>query len=225
MVSTGSPTGRPTGRSTGPSAGPSTGPARILLIRHAESTWNAVGRIQGWANAPLSEAGRSQSRRLARQLAAAGVAVREVVSSDLLRAAETAAIVGRALGCPAPTSDARWREREIGWWTGLTNAELAELHPELVARWRARQVGPPGGESDESLLARSHAALAAAGQRAGRHPEGVVLVVSHGALISLMERDAGAGPGGFPNLGGTWVDWSEEGPSFSGRLELSEAEL
>ena len=198
---------------------------RVLLVRHAESTWNAEGRIQGWSDAPLSPAGREQAAALADGLVAAGVAVGGVISSDLARAAETAAIVGRRFGCPPPVLDARWREREIGWWSGLTNEELARREPEQVARWRARQIGPPGGESDESVLARSRAALEEAGrQAAGLDPpdadkRGVVLVVSHGALISLLERTAG-GPGGFPNVAGAWVGWEAGTAVFGGRLEL-----
>jgi broad specificity phosphatase PhoE len=211
----------------GSGGGQATAVGRVLLVRHAESTWNAVGRIQGWADAPLSPRGREQAAALAEGLAAQGpapegpAAVRLVISSDLARAVETAAIVGRRLGCPPPVVDARWREREIGWWSGLTNDELALREPETVARWRARQIGPPGGESDQSLLSRSRAALAEAGRRAaGLDGPAVVLVVSHGALISLLERTAGAGPGGFPNLAGAWVDWQEGEPVFTGRLEL-----
>jgi broad specificity phosphatase PhoE len=36
--------------------------ARLLLVRHGESTWNAAGRWQGWADIPLAEAGEAQSR-------------------------------------------------------------------------------------------------------------------------------------------------------------------
>jgi len=63
-------------------------------IRHAESEWNAQGRWQGQRDPALSERGRAQANELATSLARAGVEA--IVASDLVRAHETALIVGRA---------------------------------------------------------------------------------------------------------------------------------
>ena len=74
--------------------------SRLFLVRHGESAWNAEGRLQGQAQAPLSDRGRDQARALRLpQLPA--------VSSDLERAVETAALAG----FPDAPTDARWRER------------------------------------------------------------------------------------------------------------------
>jgi probable phosphoglycerate mutase len=97
---------------------------RFVLIRHGESTWNAVGRWQGHGDPPLSERGREQAARLAAELADEGIEV--IVASDLARAAETAAILGDALGI-APVHDERLRELDIGRWTGLTRGEIEGL--------------------------------------------------------------------------------------------------
>ena len=177
--------------------------------------------MQGWADPPLSAAGVEQAAALGERLSAEGTAaVTGVVSSDLARAAQTAAILAEACGCPDPEVDARLREREIGWLTGLTDAEARELYPAEVAAWREqRESRPPGGESTESVVRRARAAIdalagagalgggpaGAAAGAAGAAAGGVVVVVSHGGLISALEREAGAGPGGFSNLTGRWV--------------------
>jgi len=94
---------------------------RFVLIRHGESTWNAEGRWQGHGDPSLSERGREQAARLAAELADEGIEM--IVASDLARAAETAAILGDALGL-APGRDERLRELDVGRWTGLTRGEI-----------------------------------------------------------------------------------------------------
>ena len=63
-------------------------PARLVLVRHGQSTYNAQQRLQGQADPPLSDAGRDEARALARVLPA----FEQVVTSDLARASETAAM-------------------------------------------------------------------------------------------------------------------------------------
>ena len=156
--------------------------ASILLIRHGESTWNAQRRWQGWGDPPLSERGRAQAAALAAQLAGRGVA--RLVSSDLARAAQTAAIVGAALGV-APVLDARLRERDLGRWAGLTEEEIRTEFGDELPRLRAREPGfrPGGGESHEAFAARAAPALAAA---AGLAAGAVTAIVTHLGVIRLV---------------------------------------
>jgi probable phosphoglycerate mutase len=161
------------------SAAPAT---ELLLVRHGESTWNAVRRWQGHGDPPLSELGREQSRALAASLAQREIAA--LWSSDLQRAVETAGILAEVLGLPVQ-SDARWRERHLGDWTGLRREAIEARWPELYARLAAGDpdAAPPGGESQRDLDARVHAAAA---QIAAAHPGQRVVVVTHrGAIRSL----------------------------------------
>jgi broad specificity phosphatase PhoE len=159
----------------------------LIFIRHAQSTWNELRRWQGHADPPLAEAGREQARLLARRLAR--WRIDHLYTSDLTRAAETAAIVGEALGL-APTADPIWRERGFGALEGLTSEEIAQQFPEA---WASRMFGPivgvPGAELQEAVLARAQAGVAKLLQR---HPGETVAVVSHGGmimtiLVSLLE--------------------------------------
>lgn len=156
--------------------------ARVLLLRHAESTWNALARWQGWGDPPLSERGREQAQGLAQLLTGAGIT--RLVSSDLVRAAETAAILGRTLGLE-PELDPRLRERNLGRWSGLREPEIRAAFADELVRFRAHdpEVCPGGGESAVAFAARVMPALEALA--AGRGQE-TVAVVTHLGVIRLF---------------------------------------
>ena len=145
---------------------------RLLLVRHGESTWNAVGRMQGQADPGLSARGRAQTLAL-RPL----VEAREpdaVVSSDLRRARETLDLLGLR-----GTADARWRETDVGRWSGrLVDDLVAEDGPAYRA-WLENLHTPPGGEAWEEMRDRVvEAVLALAAEGVG-----TALVVTHGGPI------------------------------------------
>src|SRR4051794_9634256 len=116
--------------------------ARLVLIRHGQSTYNAQGRLQGQADPPLSDAGREEAERLKPCLPR----FERVITSDLVRASETAAL----LGYPDAVRDARWREIDLGEWAGRRIAEFDESQ----AAWRGGPLNPPGGESWAEFRAR-----------------------------------------------------------------------
>ena len=118
----------------------------LLIVRHGQSEWNAIGRWQGHADPALSELGRRQAA-----VAAASIgAVDAIISSDLLRAAETAAIIAQQLGVGPVMIDERLRERDVGEWTGLTRTEIDKRWPGWIDDLRR----PDGFEEVESVLLR-----------------------------------------------------------------------
>jgi broad specificity phosphatase PhoE len=161
----------------------------LLLARHGETEWNRVGRWQGHADPPLSDAGREQAAMLALRLADAGVTA--VVSSDLRRASETADIVAGALGL-ALDVDPELREIDVGSWSGHTREEVAALFPEGYARWQEGEIGHDG-ETREQLTAR---VVAAVERACAAHSGGTVLVVTHGGAIRALLRHVTGDPGG-----------------------------
>jgi broad specificity phosphatase PhoE len=150
---------------------------RILLARHGQTAWNALGRLQGHTDIELDEIGRTQARELARSLEGAGIT--RVWSSDLARARETAAIVAVELALPPPEVDAELRERKFGVFEGLTRDECAAQHPDAWRDWLAQTSHPPGGEPRADATARMHRALL---RVVG---DGTTLVVSHGGVMRL----------------------------------------
>ena len=116
-------------------------------------------RFQGQADARLDEVGRAQARAAARQLAA--VRPRAIVSSDLSRAAQTAAELAAVTGLTV-TLDARLREGSLGYWEGLTREEVRRRYPQEYADWISGHPGRRGGgELRTEVAARAVAGLAA----------------------------------------------------------------
>jgi len=180
---------------------------RLLLVRHGESTWNAELRWQGTADPPLSDLGERQARAAAPAVAA--LAITALVTSDLVRARQTAALVAPP-GIEIDLEPAL-RERSAGEWTGLTRDEIEDRFPGDLAARRS----PPGFEPDEPLLARVLPALT--GLLAA---DGVALVVTHGGVIRTVERVLGAPSVAVPNLGGRWVHSDGEGGLALGERDL-----
>jgi broad specificity phosphatase PhoE len=159
----------------------------ILLARHGETDDNREPiRIQGRLDTPLNDTGRAQARELADRVAGEGV--RALYCSDLVRARETAEIVGRRLGLE-PVVDPRLAEGDRGELEGRLWEEVAEADPELYAAWRRAGEGFrfPGGESLREQRDRTFAALDDV-RAADRLP---ALVVCHGGSIRtvLCDRD------------------------------------
>lgn len=146
---------------------------RLILVRHGESEWNALGRVQGQADPPLHARGRAEALRTAPLVRA--LAPERAVCSDLRRAAQTASLLVGDVASPDP----RWRECGMGDWTGRAAAELyAEPDGRFLA-WREGHADPPGGESWEAVCAR--VADAARDLRASGAER--VLVVTHGGPV------------------------------------------
>jgi probable phosphoglycerate mutase len=179
--------------------------ARVLLVRHGQSTWNAEGRWQGQADPPLSHLGEQQAREAIEAVAA--LAPARVVTSDLVRALRTAEL----LTPPGVTleRDAAWRERNAGEWTGLTRTEIEEHFPGHLAAHRS----PPRFEGDDELLARVLPAL----ERLVHDVGDSVLVITHGGVIRTLERHLHAPSEQVPNLGGRWFHPDGDGIALGDR--------
>ena len=161
---------------------------RILLARHGETDWNRLGRWQGHADPPLNDAGRAQAAQLAERLAGDGIAA--IYSSDLTRASQTARVVADRLGLDV-VEDRGLREIDVGSWSGLTRTEVEQRFPEGDARWLGGVIGHDGETRDELTLR----VVGAVERIAAAHPEGTILVVTHGGAIRALRRHAAGDPG------------------------------
>jgi broad specificity phosphatase PhoE len=165
---------------------------RLILWRHGRTGWNAAGRFQGRMDPPLDEVGRRQAVDAAPHLVASGAVGADtvVVSSDLARAADTAAALTRLLGVQLRL-DPRLQEHGMGSWEGLTRDEVADRYPDQYADWLAgRPVRGRGGEEPEKVAERALAAVA------DLPPAPLAVVVTHGGTSGrLIERLLGLGPG------------------------------
>jgi probable phosphoglycerate mutase len=149
---------------------------RVVIWRHGRTIWNLEGRLQGQSDVPLDEAGHEQARTAARLLAALKPSA--IISSDLVRAADTAEYLAKLTGLPV-VLDKALREIFAGSWEGLTDAEMRERFPEEFAAWkRGDRVRRGGGESEPEVADRVVPVIQRALESVS--PQGTLVVVSHG---------------------------------------------
>ena len=190
--------------------------SQILLIRHGESEWNALGRWQGQADPPLSDHGRRQALVAARSIGT----VDAIIASRLERAHDTAMVISEVLGVGPIVLEPRLIERDAGEWSGLTRAQIAENWPGYLADDpddRAAERRPPGWEPDESLLARTIPALHDVDSLV---QGGSAIAVTHGGVIYAIEAHLGAPRRYLPNLGARWITIEDGRIALGERLHL-----
>ncbi|MFE8604580.1 histidine phosphatase family protein [Archangium violaceum] len=186
----------------------------FILLRHGETEWNTLGRLQGHRDSALSAKGLRQADALAVRLAS--VPFQALYCSDLGRARETARRIAAHTGHPV-LEDGRLRERGLGILEGLTRDEAGQRHPEVFAEYAAG--GPdfiiPGGESASQRLRHAVECLEELG---ARHVGARVVVVTHGGVLSsLFRRCLGIPPGvprAFSVLNASWSQFDYHQGAF-----------
>lgn len=164
---------------------------QILFIRHGETDWNRIKRIQGHIDIPLASTGLAQAQRLARRMAdeaKRGVRLDAIYSSDLQRAQQTAQPVADVLSLPLQLREGL-RERSYGAFQGHDSDEIALRFPDEYAHWQTRDAGfaPPDGESLRTLY---HRVLHAIEPLVAAHPGGRIACVAHGGVLDCVRRFA-----------------------------------
>jgi 2,3-bisphosphoglycerate-dependent phosphoglycerate mutase len=151
---------------------------RLIPVRHGETLWNVEGREMGQLDSPLTPLGVEQAQRLARRLS--GMKIDVVYSSNLGRALDTAAIIAAACHTDV-RPDPGLRERNMGIFQGLTQAEIERQYPvEGRAYAKDQNYAIPNGESGPQRAERSIRAFSAIAER---HPHDTVVAVTHSGLL------------------------------------------
>lgn len=155
----------------------------LVLLRHGRSRADDERVHEGRYDSPLTDVGREQAERLAQYWREGGTQFDRVVCSSLVRARETAEIVGTAIGVDVEVSDL-WMEHDNGPLAGLTNEEAMARFPPPPFRSRWALLTSAGGESIEGIHRRASEAvevlLAGGGER--------LLVVAHGGVLNAAMR-------------------------------------
>lgn len=164
---------------------------QILFIRHGETDWNRIKRIQGHIDIPLATTGIAQARRLALRLASEaklGARLDAIYSSDLQRAQQTAQPIGEVLGQPLQLRE-NLRERSYGAFQGHDSDEISLRFPDEYAQWQTRDPGfaPPEGESQRVFY---HRIVHAIEPLVAAHPGGRIACVTHGGVLDCVRRFA-----------------------------------
>lgn len=154
----------------------------LYLVRHGETAYNQKGVYYGWTDCPLSSTGVSQAHRLGEVLE--GIDFQAVVSSPLIRARDTASLVGRRIPDEI-VFDERLKELNFGSWEGMHYREIKTLYQDEWEMWTNdwQNFVIPGGESFLEMYRRVESVLE---WLLKEYPEKSVLVVSHHSCLRVI---------------------------------------
>ncbi|MBT3576337.1 MAG: histidine phosphatase family protein [Candidatus Marinimicrobia bacterium] len=154
----------------------------VYILRHGETHWNAIQRIQGQLPAELNDMGRSQASEVGAKLANFGI--QKIFSSDLIRCHETARIVNNLINVDLVLSSAL-REITYGDWEGNFWENVYSENPYLNGDWKllGSRFDSPGGE--KALVFRKRVISEFAGIVADAR-EQKILIVSHGQVMKMI---------------------------------------
>lgn len=93
----------------------------IYLVRHGQTDWNVAKKTQGHTDIPLNDSGKKEAELIAKKFSS--ISISKIISSDLIRARETAEIINVRTRCPLIT-DVRLREINYGVLEGIERNKL-----------------------------------------------------------------------------------------------------
>lgn len=162
----------------------------VLLIRHGETAWNAVRRLQGHLDIPLNEEGERQAAALGRALR--DEALDAIISSDLQRARQTAQAIAAPRGMTVQT-ERGLRERCYGAFEGMLYPEIGERYPDAYAAWQRRDIDarfPPGVHVAETIREFSGRVIGTIERLLTDRRYRKVALVAHGGVLECAYRAA-----------------------------------
>jgi probable phosphoglycerate mutase len=153
-------------------------PIRVVLWRHGQTDWNVENRFQGHSDIPLNKVGQYQASEAAKVLAA--LRPDRIISSDLIRAQETAAALA-ALTDIKVEINPNLRETDGGLWEGKLASENRATHGELFANWYEGGDEPAGvtGERRSDVAKRAVAVI----EKETTNFSGTIVFVTHGGTV------------------------------------------
>lgn len=154
---------------------------QLYFVRHGQTLWNAIHRMQGQLNSDLSKLGRSQANINGELLAKHGIEA--LISSPLGRTTQTAEIINKHLNLSI-RFDERIKEWDCGDWSGHLFDEVRKKWPK---EWQAFETDRfhyrgPNCENMPDMIARTQPFLSELTQ----HTATNIAIVSHGLIGKIM---------------------------------------
>ncbi|MDR7856182.1 histidine phosphatase family protein [Tissierella sp.] len=155
---------------------------KIYLIRHGQSEWNKLNKIQGQRDTLLTELGKNQALLLGDRLANENIDM--IYTSDLTRAYDTAKAISNRINKPLFVSDSI-REINFNLWEGLTNEEVQEKYKDEYSIWlrEPHKLNIQGVETLNSLQER---AMKYINKIIKENNNKSIAIVSHGAILKTI---------------------------------------
>ena len=156
----------------------------LILIRHGETLWNTQLRMQGSLDSDLTPKGELQIKALGEWMKE--VPFDYLYCSDTPRAHKTAEALSKYTGHTL-NFDKRLREKNLGIFEGLTSEEAREQYPETFKLFKTAGANYviDQGESTQQLLDR---ALEVIEEIRIRHPQKVLVAVTHGGVVRVLMK-------------------------------------
>ncbi|OYT31489.1 hypothetical protein DRJ22_03680 [Candidatus Woesearchaeota archaeon] len=157
---------------------------KIYLVRHGQTEWNILRKIQGSKPVPLNETGRKQAEELGKKLAGLDFSV--IYSSPALRTLETAKIIAKYHKGVEIIEVPDLVERSFGEFEGKSREELEKI-PGIKEAWKKQGIDwkPPGGESIRELNRRVIKAFEKIAEK-HKNNKNKILIVTHGGVFKII---------------------------------------
>lgn len=150
---------------------------KLYFTRHGETVWNVENKICGATDIALTQRGREQAAALGAAIRDGNYKIDEIISSPLMRAADTASAIAKATGIPMRT-DTRLREQCFGRY---------EATPRDGAEFRRSKMNfadsYSGGESMLRLAQRIYDLL----DELAARPDKTYLLVAHNGIARMVQ--------------------------------------
>lgn len=155
---------------------------RVILVRHARTTWNDQGKYGGHTDVSLDELGKQQIIKVAERMAK--YPIKAVYASDLQRAYQTALAIAQVHNLSVEQFG-DLREINFGQWEGKTYNEIVKEQQELMEAWLKDPFNTkiPDGETMAQMQKRVAKCLL---EIVRKHPEETIVVVTHAGPIWTM---------------------------------------
>ncbi|MFC6040650.1 histidine phosphatase family protein [Paenisporosarcina macmurdoensis] len=154
----------------------------LYITRHGQTEWNIQSRMQGWADSPLTVTGAEAAKQLGKRLQ--DVPLDAVYSSTSGRTIHTAQLIIGERTTPLIQKE-DLREINVGEWQGMLSTDIEKDFADQLKTYyeHPSQFEPISGESFHMLKERI---LGAVEDIAAAHPNGHVLIVTHGVVKKCL---------------------------------------
>lgn len=155
---------------------------RIFLIRHGQSEWNHLNKIQGQKNTLLTELGKKQALYLGNRLIDEKIDI--IYTSDLNRAYNTAEIISKKINKPLIVNESI-REINFGLWEGLTIEDIKNHYKDEYSIW-LKEPDKLNIQGFENLISLQERAMKSINEIISENHGKNIAIVSHGAILKTM---------------------------------------
>lgn len=156
---------------------------RLILVRHGQTDWSNIKRIQGEVDIPLNTDGLREAKTIASELSSERIDA--IFSSQLSRCYTTAEEIARHHRLKVKKLK-ELNELNQGLWQGLLLTEVKKRYKKQYNLWKQDPtlVQPPKGESIKDAYDR---VITLTQKLIDKYPKNTLCIVSHEIITGLIK--------------------------------------